>query len=320
MRFLNARSRFNSWWGHHNEGQMKNPKTVHYLYIAALLQIIWGFTPTASKVVIDQIPVELYITLRWTISGLIFLGYIVLTKSWQPVRLRDIVAVSLLGLIGYGVGSFGTLYGLKIGGVANFALMASISPIISSVFSIYLLKEKPQKSFYFALPLSVLGLMTIVIGKYQISSPDIALLSALIILGAYACEALVFVYSKRYKVRVAVSQYLAIAQLATAALMWATQAAFFHQTSEMSKLSLEGSGALIFVSVVSCVLCFAVLYWLLNHIDGHKLALFDGIHTISAILFGYLIFHETLSPFMILGGALILTAIICGNLPKKKSA
>ena len=43
-----------------------------YLIIAAILQIVWGFVPSASKFVIDEIPVELYIAIRWSISGLIF--------------------------------------------------------------------------------------------------------------------------------------------------------------------------------------------------------------------------------------------------------
>ncbi len=167
--------------------------------------------------------------------------------------------------------------------------------------------------------MSVIGLIAIVLGKYEISSPQVAFLSALIILGAYICESLVFVFSKRFKAKVDAPQYLTIAQLATAAVMWIAQGTIFHQITDVSKLSYQGFSALMFVSIVSCVLCFAVLYWLLNYIDGHRLALFDGMHTVSAIFFGYLIFHESLSPFMILGGVMILTAIVCGNLPKKKA-
>jgi hypothetical protein len=40
-----------------------------YLLIAGILQIVWGFDPAASKYVIDEIPVELYIALRWTGSS-----------------------------------------------------------------------------------------------------------------------------------------------------------------------------------------------------------------------------------------------------------
>ncbi len=79
------------------------------LVIAALLQIVWGFVPSASKFVIDEIPVELYIAIRWTISSFIFAGYLYATKTWKKVPMPDVLAVSLLGILGYGAASLGGL-------------------------------------------------------------------------------------------------------------------------------------------------------------------------------------------------------------------
>lgn len=114
------------------------------------------------------------------------------------------------------------------------------------------------------------------------------------------------------------AQYLAIAQLATALLMWTLQLIYFHQTPEVKNLTVRGALAAVFVSVIACVLCYAILYWLLNHIDGHRLALFDGFHTLSATLFGYFLFKETLGPIMLLGGTLIVLVLVLGNFPKRK--
>src|SRR4051812_49202931 len=102
-----------------------------YLLIAVILQIVWGLVPSASKFVIDEIPVELYIAIRWSISGFIFAAFLFLTKGWRPSALRDVGWVSILGILGYGVASLGTLYGLKLGGVTNFALMSTLGPLIS---------------------------------------------------------------------------------------------------------------------------------------------------------------------------------------------
>lgn len=286
-----------------------------YLVIAGLVQIIWGLTPTASKFVIDQIPVELYISLRWSISSGIFLGYVFYKKTWRKISLKNISWISLLGILGYGVGSLGTLYGLKIGGVTNFALMAAFSPIMVSLASILLLKERPSQRFYLALGMSVLGLGLLIFGKYSISTIEIAGLSAVLILGAYICEALVFVYSKKFKEKANLSQYLAITQGATAVLMWTLEFTHFRQLGQLANLSDSGMMGIGFVAIVSCVLCYATLYWLLNHVPGHKLSLFEGLHTISAVIFGYVIFNEEVRPMMYLGGVLILSALILSNLP-----
>lgn len=290
------------------------------LIIAALLQIVWGLVPSASKFVIDEIPVELYIAIRWSISGAIFAVYVAATKSWRPVTVKDVGGVGLLGILGYGVASVATLYGLNVGGVTNFALMGAFGPAVTAGLAILLLKERPRPLFFVALPVSVLGLLLLVVGKYQVSSLSIAGISALFIVGGEFLEALVFLSSRRYKLRMSAAQYLAVAQISAAGLMWLLQGLVFHQTASLSNLSLKGLLAALFVSVVACVFCYAVLYWLLNYIDGHRLALFDGFHALSATLFGYFLFQENLTALMILGGIFILAGLVAGNLPTKVAA
>lgn len=292
-------------------------KTARLLVIAGLLQVVWGLVPGASKFVVDEIPVELYIALRWSISGAIFAGYLALTGRWQRVGRLDFARVAGLGILGYGLASFGTLYGLKIGGVTNFALMSSLGPLITSGISILVLGERPGRLFYFALPMSVLGLAFLSFGKYQMSSFEVVGASAALILGASVLEALVFVYSKKTRGAMSSVQYLAIAQASAALFMWMLQLAFFQQADRLRSMTGTGLAAAVFVSVVACVLCYGVLYWLLRHIDGHRLALFDGFHTLSATFFGVLIFHEPLRPLMVLGGFFMLSGLVIGHWPSE---
>ncbi len=294
---------------------MKSPKSLGLLFlIAALLQMVWGIVPSASQLVISEIPVELYISLRWTISSLIFLFYLLVTSNFKIQISKNTLAVMGLGIMGYGLGSFGTLYGLKIGGVTNFAMMGALNPIVTSVISILFLKEKPAKAFYVALPLCVFGLLVLVTGKHQVSSWTIAFSSSALIIGAAVLDGFTFIFSKKLKPHFSAIQYLAISQLAAAAFMWLMQGVLFRQTDQISQLSGKGWAAAIFVSVVACVLCYAVLYWLLNYIDGHRLALFDGIHAVSATLFGWVFFSEDINATMLFGGFLLLAGLILGNI------
>ncbi len=288
-----------------------------FLIIAAILQLIWGLVPSASKAIIDEIPIELYIALRWTISGGLFaiLHFVFRGRKSvsQPISLRHSLSVAMLGILGYGAASFGALYGLQIGGVANFALLGSLSPVVTSVLSISLLQERPHKYFPLALLLSVLGLALIVFGKYQVSTLSIAWISACLIFGSYILEGMVFVFSKRFKNHMSTLQYLAISQCAAALVMWLLQGLIFHQSSQVVQLSLRGLGLTLFVAIVACVLCYGVLYWLLHHVAGHKLALFEGLHTISAAFFGWLFFQDALNTLMALGGGLILLGLALGS-------
>lgn len=109
----------------------------------------------------------------------------------------------------------------------------------------------------------------LVFGKHQISSWNIAITSSALIIGAAFLEALTFVFSKKLKVHFTAIQYLAISQLAAALFMWILQFGVFHQVHLMSGISINAWIAAIFVSVVACVLCYSMLYWLLNYIAGN---------------------------------------------------
>lgn len=289
------------------------------MLIPIFLQLLWGFIPSASKMVLDEIPVELYSAIRWSISGSIFALYLILTKKWKPISRKSLLTVAFLGIMGYAVGSFGTLYGLKIGGVINFAFVSAVNPVVYSLVAIWLLREKPQRMFYLALPLAFLGLILLVVGKYQTSSFSIAGLSSALILGAIILEAFVFIFSKRYKELMNLTQYLAISQLATALFMWTLQLSVFHQTAQISDLTMKGLSALLFVAIGACVLYYVVFFWLLTFIEGHKLALLEGFHVVSGSIFGYFLFHEELKPLVVIGGILVIAALIMGNLPNKNS-
>jgi drug/metabolite transporter (DMT)-like permease len=294
----------------------QNNSVFFFLVIAAVLQLAWGLVPSASKFVINEIPVELYIAIRWTISGTIFCLYLLVTRQWKKISLKTMFKVSLLGIVGYGFASFGTLYGLKIGGVTNLALVGALSPMITSLVAIWILKERPSKLFLIALPMGILGLILLVLAKYQISTFAIAGLSCLCIVIAGFLEALAFVFSKKFKEQMNVAQYLAITQISVALFMWISQFLFFHQAQEVTHLTPRGISSALFVSVFACVICYAVLYWLLQHVDGHRIALFEGLHTVSATIFGCLLFQEELKPIMIVGGIFVLASVVIGNLPK----
>jgi drug/metabolite transporter (DMT)-like permease len=295
------------------------PSLLPYLICAGVLQVVWGLVPSASNLVISQIPVEIYIALRWSISGLVFLIWVLLTQGAASLFKRSTPHVALLGLLGYGFGSLGTLYGLKLGGVVNFALVSTISPLFTTAMSILVLKESPSRIFAITLPLSIAGSVLIVMGKHALSSWSIALGSMALIAGAYLLEALVFVFSKRLKESHSRIGYLAIAQTSAALGMWAAQGVWFHQTDQLTNLDAHGWSAAIFVSVVACVLCFYVLHWLVLHVPGHKLSLFEGLHGLSATAFGMLLFGESWNAPMMAGGALILIALVLDCLPKRES-
>jgi len=281
-----------------------------YFLIAAVIQIVWGLTPSASKIVLQYLPVEGYSAIRYTVSSIIFLGYSLFKYRRLKVSVTDLPKLATIGILAYAIDSLGTLYGLQLGGVLNFALASSMNAVITAAVAILILRERVSHRFGLAAAFSIFGGLILFWGKYDVSGFKVSAGSLLLIWGAYIFEALGFVFSKRFKERMPLTEYIGILQAFAAMFMWITAASTSKLPLEITSMQVNGWLALIFVCLFSCCICYFVLYWLLNHIEGHKLAFFDCFHTLAAVVFGAVLFGEPFNAKMWLGGGLLLCAVM----------
>ncbi len=279
-----------------------------YYLLEVLVQLLWSATPSFSNHVIHYLPVEWYIAIRWTLSGSILL-VLARVKGFRPPTLSEILRLAPIGVLGYAIASYGTLYGLKWGGVVTFALLSAVNPVLQSGFSIVMLKEKPKPLFSVAASLCVLGLVFLVLGKYRLSDARVTFAATSAVFLAYACEGIAFVGSKRFRNSLCLPYYLAITELAAALFAWITIPFQSSAVPHWRALPISLWAAVLFVSVVSCVICYGTHYWLLTRIEGHRLALFESLHSVFAAVLGFFLFHERLHPAMFLGGALLVAGL-----------
>ena len=285
----------------------QNP-TPYYL-LAVLVQLVWGLTPSASKVVLDYLPVEIYSAIRYSFSGILFLVIARLRHGGLVVEPRMLPRLVFLGIVAYGLDSLGTLYGLKLGGVLSFALASSLNALITSLVSLVILKEKMTPGFFAAVLLSVLGGLMLFFGKAEAANFRVAGLSLFLIWMAYVCEALGFVFSRRYKAHLPLEEYLGILQVSAGIFMTGISILGGRSAEGLARMPWEAWASLAFVCFIACGVCYFLLYWLLNFIYGHRLAFFDAFHTLSASVLGVVVFHDPYNFKMVCGGALLLAAV-----------
>jgi drug/metabolite transporter (DMT)-like permease len=290
----------------------RRPSLSQLYLIEAGIQMIWGLTPSASRLILNYWPVEAYAALRFTLSSLLFLGVALWQQPSLRVRRRDITAMGLLGILTYGLSSIGLLTALQRGGVITFALASSANAMITAVISVLCLRERWSSGLTMAIALSVVGSLLLVWGKYDLSSASIAWGSVGLVWLAYAGEAFGFVFSRRYQRRYPLALYCGILQGSGAIFLWMVSAAGHRLPTSFTGPPLVWE-ALAFVCLFSCGLCYGVHYWLLRFIDGHRLAFFDCFHTVAAALTGFLLFRENLNIAMLAGGGLLIGAVWAVN-------
>lgn len=272
--------------------------------------------PSASKIVLQSMPLEFYVALRWTLSAAVFCVLMGWKKQFVSLKVSENLKIALLGVFGYTIASYGTLGGLQLGGVTFFALLSLSSPFLIVALSLFKFREKFSYRLGIALLLAIGGIAITMKGKSLTLDFTTVVKASFFILGAYTLEGLVFLKSGELKSRVPLLHYLFVAQLGAAVVAWLIVVAKGGAVS-IQDIHWHSWLAALYVTLFACVFCYLCWYWLLNYLPGKSLAFFQYIEGIFAAFLGVLLFQEQMPFTMLMASVLFLLSIVFALEPQK---
>jgi drug/metabolite transporter (DMT)-like permease len=107
--------------------------------------ILWSGSYVASKVVLRELPVTMMLSLRFGLSALLLLPWLVL--RWKDLRLtrQDMLPLGVMILVGFGISKFLQFGGLAFTTASDVALLVSSEALFTAVLSWVLLNEFIEK-------------------------------------------------------------------------------------------------------------------------------------------------------------------------------
>lgn len=280
--------------------------------LAAIIQLLWASAPSLAKFILTEMTPEVFASLRYTISGFTLLTLTLVLGRWKPLKLSTLLLLASLGICCVLGSAFLALYGLKLGGVVNFALTSSIAPLWVGLLSTQILGEKLEKNFFIALALYVPGAILVVYARQFESSTNLALSALVLISLAYLLETTGTLVSKRFRLELTTLQYLGLMQIFAAAAGWIFLV-ISNKVPDLNAISFQTWVYLLFVSLVCFVFCNGVWLWILKRLEGHRLGFFSAFHTLAAGTLGVLIHHEQLNALILVAALLLLVSVWIAN-------
>ncbi|WP_117232862.1 DMT family transporter [Vibrio maerlii] len=122
-----------------------------------ITSLLAGIGWVAAKVVVESMPGELFIATRFLIAGLAILPLCIRELSTHSVvQIAKVAAIGLLMSVAMQV----WIYAISITNtLAEGGFIVSLAMIISPFTAWVMFKKKPNKAFWLALPIAVIGLM-----------------------------------------------------------------------------------------------------------------------------------------------------------------
>lgn len=285
---------------------------IKYIYEAALIlvAVIWGSGFIAAKHAINVGASPIVILgIRFFIAFLMLAG--IFSSKIKLTRKKDLIAGALVGLVLFAAFAFQT-YGIQYTTPAKNAFLTGANVVIVPFLAWLFYKKKPEnKAFYSAIICLIgIGLITLnaqlVVNKGDALTLICALFFGLhILLNGY--------YSNQVD-----PISLVIYQMFFAFVYSLLYMVLSQNTLDWTSMNTSGILSMLYLGFVSTGLAFLLQTLAQRKVNANKTAIFLSMEVVFGMVFSVVFMNEVLSGRILLGSALVLSAILINEVSFEK--
>ncbi|MFZ7125877.1 MAG: DMT family transporter [Desulfobacterales bacterium] len=279
-----------------------------------LTAVFWGGTFIAGKITTRHMGPYSAAFLRFAIASIFLWAAVIRIEGKMPrLAARQMLPCLLLGLTG--VFSYNVCFfkGLRLIEAGRAAIIIANNPIAIALFSALLFRESLTPRRLLGISISVFGAVTVISrGDYLHLLGGGVGWGELFILG---CVASWVAFTLLGKVFIKEMTPLSSIFLASAvgALCLLPAALAEGLAAQAASIGMPGWASLFYLGFFGTVLGFVWYYEGIQAIGPMKAGVFINFVPVSAILLGFLILGEAITPSLLLGAALVLAGVWLTN-------
>jgi drug/metabolite transporter (DMT)-like permease len=297
----------------------QGPSRFAVILAFGLVYLFWGSTYLAIDFAVQSIPPALMCAVRFSIAGVVMLGVCAATgrRIWYSARqiaLSAVVGILLL------MGGNLTLSWAELSVPSGLAaLIIAITPLWFLVLDSMLLgHHRISGRGKAGLALGMVGLFVLFWPQVHSTSTlgRRELWASLALIGGSFSWALGSVLSKRWQSGMDV--FSATGWQVTAAgaanFLWALAAGDFSHVTWTAR----GLGAVLYLVVCGSWIGYTAYIWLLEHVPTSKVSTYAYVNPVVAVFLGWLILHERVDRFILMGSVIVVLSVILVTSAKVK--
>lgn len=284
----------------------------HPMILGIIPSVIFGFSFMFTRIALREISDPFHLLgLRFAFAALALTGCIFFNLAQIDFRGKKVGRLLLLSTfqpISYFI--FET-YGIARSTASQAGVMIAFVPIAVSLLAVLFLKERTHWKQIFFIVISIFGVL-LINSDIQLSSEY--MLGNFLLLGAVGSAAVYQILSRKYSTNFTPVEI-------TFAMMWVGAIVFngigIKRTVALGPVTdyfaplfnLKILLALLYLGVLSSVVAFFFINYVLSKVQATKAAILSNLTTVVAILAGVLILHEPFDFIKLTGSALILLGV-----------
>jgi drug/metabolite transporter (DMT)-like permease len=279
------------------------------------IAVIWGMNFVAMKYLIEDVGALKVVLLRVFFAALLFGIILIVRRRLIPRFNRDEWRLLLLvGFFGVITNQLFVSYGTSYLSAAVASMIATSTPVFMAILSRFVLKESLTPRKLTGIVMAFAGfLIVLLFGSSDAEFSVTNAVGVLITVLAPLSWTISTLLSTRLMLR---HDPTVITGLSTVIAGAAMLPALATQTSiggDMLAFNLTDWGAVFVTSVLSIVVAYTVWYRALRKLEPTQIAVYVYLVPFFGVIFAWMLLGETITRFVVLGGATILGGVIVTN-------
>jgi len=291
--------------------QKQHPSRWMVIFAFALVYLFWGSTYLGIDIAVQTIPPALMCALRFSIAGVVMLAVCAATGRKILYSPRQIALSAVVGLLLLMGGNLTLSYAELSLSSGLAALIVAITPLWFLVLDSLLLGDHHISGRGKAgLALGILGLFILVWPQLRSSTAlgRREFWASISLIGGSFSWALGSVLSKRWQSGMDV--FSATGWQVTVAGAGNFIFALLAGDLTRATWTARGIGAVLYLVVCGSWIGYTAYIWLLKHVPTSKVSTYAYVNPVVAVFLGWLILHESVDRFILLGSAIVVLSVI----------
>lgn len=277
-----------------------------------LVYVFWGSTYLGIAIAVEHIPPALMCATRFLIAGTLMLAYCALRGRpivYSARRLRQMAVVGTLLLMG---GNLTLSYSEQILPSGLSALLIAVTPLWFLVLDAWLLgHHQISRRGSIGLALGIVGMIVLLWPKLTATGSigRRELWYSLSLLGGSFSWALGSILSKLWHSAELDPLSSTAWQVTFAGI---ANLAFALVNRDLSRVvwTPGGVAAVLYLVVGGSWFGYTSYIWLLRHAPSSKVSTYAYVNPVVAVFLGWLVLHESLDRYILLGSAIIVASVV----------
>lgn len=300
--------------------QASSPSRERTLAYVALgvVYIVWGSTYVGIRAVVAHMPPFIAAAMRFLLAGLALLAFTRATGKWRRPTREQWMNAALVGILLMGIGN-----GLMMW--AQQSIPSGITALLVASFPLWLALAEALLSRGASLRGPVIagvfvgllgvGLIASAKGDVSFSGTHTPVAALVAVQAATICWTIGYLKAKTINERLPLVMASAMEMISGGLFLLVVSILFREDWRRVLTAPPSAWAGVFYLAVFGSLIGFTAFAYTRHTLPSHIVGTYAYVNPLVAVIFGRLLYAETLSSQALLGGALILAAVFVTNIP-----